>query len=203
MPSIGASLFALPEVGGVEHPPGQVASHDMSVAGLLEHAVTLDATATREAELRLTVEITNDLTGHSVPTDSPLRHLILLVEAFDAAEKPLGQLAGPTLPDWCGVGDATDGYYAGRPGQAYAKVLEDIWTRESPTGSYWSPTRLLSDNRIAAHTTESTTYSFEAPASGPVTIHVRLYYRRAFRDLADQKGWDAQDILMEEETLQL
>ncbi len=53
------------------------------------------------------VNLTNDQTGHLVPTDSPLRHLILLVRAEDEQGQRLTQLDGPRLPDWCGVGDAT------------------------------------------------------------------------------------------------
>jgi hypothetical protein len=38
-------------------------------------------------------------------TDSPLRHLILLVEAEDSSGSPLEFLEGDILPDWCGSGD--------------------------------------------------------------------------------------------------
>jgi hypothetical protein len=34
-------------------------------------------------------------------------------------------------------------------------------------------------------------------------VKVRLLLRRAFKELMDQKGWDMDDILMEEETVYL
>ncbi len=48
-------------------------------------------------------------------------------------------------------------------GMVYAKILEDLWTEISPSGSYWNPTRVISDNRIAAMETASSEYSFSAP----------------------------------------
>ena len=77
-----------------------------------------------------------------VPTDSPLRHLILLVQATGAGGQALPQIEGPRLPDWCGP-------QAGLPGKAYARVLAELWTEISPSGAYWNPTRALSDNRIS------------------------------------------------------
>ncbi len=58
------------------------------------------------------------------------------------------------------------------------------------------PTRLLSDNRIAAHATDVSRFRFDAPASGDSSVRVRLLYRRAFHDLAEVKGWDLDDVPM-------
>jgi hypothetical protein len=147
------------------------------------------------------VDIFNDQTGHHIPTDSPLRHLILLVSAAGAEGSKLTQTGGPTVPDWCGVGDSSDGCYAGLPGKAFAKVLEELWTEISPTGAYWNPTRVLSDNRIAALATDSSTYTFAAPTTGDVAVEVTLLFRRAYIELMRQKGWDVPDIVMEEATV--
>jgi hypothetical protein len=103
------------------------------------------------------------------------------------------------LPIWTGVGDPDQGYYAGLPGQAYAKILEELWTETSPTGAYWNPTRLVSDNRLGAFEADTTAYVFSAPVEGEVIVDVRLLFRRAFIDLMDQKGWDVPDITMEEQ----
>jgi len=149
------------------------------------------------------VEITNDQTGHHVPTDFPGRHLILLVQARDADGTLLTQLAGPTVPEWGGIGDPGEGYYAGLPGKALAKVLEEIWTEITPSAAYWNPTRVLSDNRLAAFATDRSSYTFAAPEDGEVTIEVTLLFRRAFIELMDQKGWDAPDKIMEQQTVQL
>jgi hypothetical protein len=172
-----------------------------SDATLLQNAVTMTATARLASEaIVVQVSITNDQTGHHVPTDSPLRQLILLVQAVNEQGQPLPLLEGPVVPDWGGTGDPAQGYYAGLPGKGYAKVLEELWTGVQPTGAYWNPTRIVSDNRIAALSTDSSRYRFAAP-DGTAHIQVRLLFRRAFKELIDQKGWDAPDILMEERAI--
>jgi hypothetical protein len=153
--------------------------------------------------LQVQVTLTNDQTGHHVPTDSPLRHLILLVSAEDERGQVLAQQDGPRLPAWCGVGDPREGYYAGQPGMVYAKVLAEQWTNISPTGAYWNPTYLISDNRLAPFSSDDTNYSFDTINQSPVRIHVRLLYRRAFIELAEQKGWQTPDILMGETILEI
>jgi hypothetical protein len=164
---------------------------------LLQNAVTLRSVARRETNRVLVdVTITNDKTGHHVPTDSPLRQMILTVTATDGAHASLSQLSGPQLPDWAGVGDPANGYYAGLPGKAFAKILEELWTEISPTGAYWNPTRIVSDNRLAAFASDTNHFVFAAPPTGQVTVQARLIFRRAFKTLADQKGWNTPDILM-------
>jgi hypothetical protein len=140
------------------------------------------------------VTITNDKTGHHVPTDSPLRHLILVVEATDAASNTLPLSDGPLLPTWTGN-------YAGQPGRAFALILEDEWTGESPTAAFWRPIRLVEDTRLAAMATDVSHYTFAAPANGPITVEARLIFRRAFQQLMTWKGWTDPDILMESETV--
>jgi hypothetical protein len=169
---------------------------------LVQNAVSMTVTATMEdSVLQVKVTLTNDKTGHHVPTDSPLRHLILVINAEDANGQPLVQEDGPRLPDWCGVGDPLEGFYAGQPGMVYAKVLAEQWTNTSPTGAYWNPTYLVSDNRLAALSHDETNYSFVVRNQEPVRIHARLLYRRAFIELAMQKEWLMPDILMEDTVL--
>ncbi|MBT7819304.1 MAG: hypothetical protein HN672_08150 [Chloroflexi bacterium] len=150
------------------------------------------------------VELVNDKTGHHIPTDSPLRHLILLVEVTDENGEKLTLLEGNTIPEWGGVGNSDKGYYAGLPGTAYAKILEEMWTEISPSGAYWNPTRILSDNRIPAMRSDTTTYVFQTSEVLKTSeVSVRLLFRRAFIELMEQKGWDDPDIVMESETIQL
>ncbi len=166
MPAGLSDHFALPAQGGLQRDPQSLFSHRMPGArdeSLLRNAVTMTADARRKPQgITVNVRITNDKTGHHVPTDSPLRHLILVVEACDADGRPLTQTSGPELPDWCGQGDKADGCYAGLPGKTYAKILEEAWTGVSPTGAYWNMTRLVSDNRIAAFASDESAYTFEA-----------------------------------------
>lgn len=194
-----------PGKGGIERDPATIHAHTFPGAGdetLLQNALTMDATAIyEEPRLSVRVTLTNDRTGHHVPTDSPLRQLILLVQARDGLGRSLTLLEGPLVPEWGGVGDPQDGYYAGQPGTAYARILEEIWTNVSPTGAYWNPTRVLSDNRLPAFTSDTTEYIFDASGDGPYQADITLLYRRAFINLMDQKGWDVPDIVMESQTI--
>lgn len=207
MPRTGATLFALPAQGGEERDPATIFSHRMPGAAdeaLLRNAVTLTATADRiGGQIRVSVTINNDRTGHHVPTDSPLRQMILLVAVNDSTGRLLERLTGPVVPNWAGLGNPADGRYGGLPGKGYAKILEELWTQVSPTGAYWNPTRVVIDNRIAAMESESATWTFASPATGGASVRIELWFRRAFIDLADQKGWDDPDILMESIDIEL
>lgn len=216
MPPSGATQFALTEAGGLRRDPETIFSHRMPGAAdeaLLKNAVSMDVTAElAKNEVIVNVTITNDKTGHHVPTDSPLRQLILLVDVTDMEGTPLEQLDGPTVPVWGGVADPKgevvpeQGYYAQRPGTAYAKILQEMWTEIFPTGAYWNPTRILSDNRIPAMESDTTTYTFktsQVSKTSDVLIDVKLLYRRAFIELMAQKGWEIPDIVMAEQVIRL
>jgi hypothetical protein len=186
-----------------ERNPQTIFSHRMpgaSDVGLLQNSVKLALNASIDADsVTATVRVTNANAGHHVPTDNPLRNMILLVEAHNAQGQPLTFLDGPTIPSWGGVGDPKTGHYAGLPGVLYAKMLADFYTGETPTFAYWRQTRLVSDNRIAALASDASTYHFRLPRNGAVTVEARLLFRRAFIELMDEKGWDTPDILMEQE----
>jgi len=196
-----------PNTGGIERDPLTIRAHTFPGAAsldLLQNSVTMTVQAERTGDLvTVSVTIINDRVGHHVPTDSPLRQMILLVQAAQEDGKSLDFVDGPTVPAWAGIGNPAEGYYGGLPGQGYAKILQEMWTKISPSGAYWNPTRVISDNRLPALGSDTTLYHFEAPAAGPVTIDVRLYYRRAFIELMEQKGWNDPDILMEEQIMEL
>ncbi len=181
-------------------------SHRMPGAAddaLLQATAQLALSAELDGDgLLITVGVTNTGAGHDIPTDNPLRNLILLVDVRDANGEALPLLDGPTIPVWGGVGDPASGHYAGLPGMLYAKILADFYTDETPTYAYWRQTRLVSDNRIAALGTDRSSYRYRLPAAaGEITVEARLLLRRAFIDLMDAKAWDTPDILMEQETL--
>lgn len=212
MPRTEATSFVQfpPGHSGVIAPrsAGTIASHRMPGAAdqaLLENTAEVELAAQQAGDrLRVTVRVVNTGAGHHIPTDSPLRNIILLVQAADSAGQPLTLAAGPTIPEWGGVGDPAQGYYAGLPGALYAKVLADPYTGETPTYAYWRPTRLVSDNRIPALAADETAYEFALPADASgVTVTARLYLRRAFIALQDLKQWDTPDILMEQRTVTL
>jgi len=205
MPAGKNDHFARLDKGGIIRSPQTIFSHRMPGAGdieLLQNAVTLTANAEIDGEnLIVDVQVENDKTGHHVPTDSPLRQLILLVLVTDEDGNPLLLLEGETIPDWGGVGNPNLGYYAGLPGKGYAKIMSELWTEMEPTGSYWNPTRIVSDNRITAFESDISTYIFAMPKTSRVDIKISLFFRRAFKELMDQKGWDAPDILMEQDVV--
>jgi hypothetical protein len=201
MPNTGAEYFAKPEKGGLRRDPSTIVSHRMPGArdlDLLQNAVSLSLEADRVPEgIRVRTKIVNDRTGHHVPTDSPLRHLILIVRAYGNNGAALALKTGPVLPEWCGSGNPADGNYAGLPGKVYVKLLEEIWTGVSPTGAYWNPTRIVMDTRIGALESDAGGFLFAAPDSGNVRIEAVLLYRRAYKKLMELKGWVDPDIVME------
>ncbi len=207
MPPRGTKLFATPAAGGQERDPERIASHRMLGAtdeAFMRAAATLEVEAEWAMDaLALEVRVTNDNTGHKLPTDSPLRNVILVVRAFDAAGRSLDLLDGPRLPDWTGSGAGRSGHYAGQPGRAYALILEEQWTGVSPTGAYWNPVRILSDSRLPPCEVDVSRYRFERPADGSATFAVHLLFRRAFIELQEQKGWTDADLLLSERTLEL
>ncbi len=207
MPAGKVDHFARYSAGGMQRDPASIFSHRMPGASdltLLKNAVTLEVSARIEAErILVEVTVTNDKTGHHVPTDSPLREVILLVEAVDGDGNTLALLDGETVPRWGGSGDPSQGYYAGLPGKIYSKVLSEMWTEVTPTGAYWNPTRIISDNRLAALTSDVSIYSFGLPSDGRGSVQASVFFRRAYKELMVQKGWDVDDILMEKEKIYL
>jgi hypothetical protein len=205
MPPLGATQFASDEAGGLTRDPTTIFSHRMPGAldlDLLQDALEMRVQAERETgSLRVTVSLYNDNTGHNIPTDSPLRHMLLIVEAYDTQGIPLALLDGPTLPAWAGEGEHDEGYYSGLPGKGYALILQELWTEVSPTGSYWNPTRVVEDTRLEPFEEDFSRYLFNLPGDSGIQIRVRLVLRRAFIALMAQKGWTDPDIVMAEQII--
>ncbi|MCP4534452.1 MAG: hypothetical protein GY831_24935, partial [Delftia sp.] len=148
--------------------------------------------------LLVQVAITNSGAGHHVPTDSPLRNLILLVQARDEQGRMLDYVGRQVVPDWGGVGDPAQGNYAGQPGKGFAKVLQDA--DGNAPAPQWRSTEIIYDNRIAALATDVSHYAFAAPAGGQAEVQATLIFRRAFKAWAEQKGWDTPDIVMAQDS---
>lgn len=205
MPGTGAEFFARPEKGGLRRDPDTIVSHRMPGArdrDLLENSVSLTLEAEKHQDgIRVRVKVLNDLTGHHVPTDSPLRHLILTVRAYGSDRSELSLIEGPVLPEWCGTGDPGEGCYAGLPGKVFVKLLEEKWTGISPTSAYWRPTRVVMDTRLGAFESDTGEFLFNTRDSGDVRVEATLIYRRAFKELMEQKGLNEPDIVMEYATV--
>lgn len=197
MPVSDAEYFVDPKEGGLSR-KGQIHTHTMPGASdveLLQNSATMTATAVVEGDrLVVDVAVTNDKTGHHLPTDAPIREVLLVVEAVSADGKPLRLADGPVLPEWAGN-------YAGGPGKIFEKLLRDEWTGEMPTGAYWRPVTIVSDTRLPAMATDTSQYVFDVIDAEDASVDVRLIFRRAFQELSEQKGWNDPDILMEQATI--
>ena len=200
MPISSENWFVKPEKGGLERDYMPLHNHTMrgiTDEEFMQNAVTMTTQALRDGDqIDIEISITNDNTGHHIPTDVPIRSMILVVEAVDQDGNRLNMSSGSVNPDY-------SGNYGGVPGKTYAKVLTDELTGETPTVAFWRPVSIAEDTRIAALETDTTQYTFRADNVDEVTINVKLVFRRAFQDLAQQKGWDDPDILMKQETIQI
>lgn len=162
---------------------------------------------TGSKSIKVRVEVENKKAGHKFPTDSPLRHLLLVVTATDQFGSSLQLTKGDKIPDWGGDPNINlNGVqgYAGLPGTVYANLLVEDVTGASPTASYWNNTKYAfttedgtnSDTRLKPNDPQVSEYSFTVPDLGDVQINVRLVYRYAFFNLLDQKDWVRPDILV-------
>lgn len=191
----------LMDVGPIDS--GQVVPRMIRNAASLK--VKLSYEPDKGNSLNVRVEVENRTAGHKFPTDSPLRHLILVVTANDQFEFPLTQLDGEQLPDWAGMRsqNGVEGY-AGRPGIIFANLLVEEATNTSPTTAYWNQTRYAfttedgknSDTRLVPGEPQVSNYSFTVPDFGEMHITVKLIYRYAFFDLMDQKDWVRPDVVV-------
>jgi MYXO-CTERM domain-containing protein len=177
---------------GLDRPDGDVRSHRIlgTTAAFLENALSM----TMEAEIvgdsvEVEVAITNDQTGHHVPTGVTIRNMILLVEARQVSSGESLEHTGDTvIHDLGGVGDPAEGYYAGLAGRLYGKInIAENGT--SPT-FFTDAVAIVDDNRIPALATDATQYAFAIPeGSGDVEVRARVIYRRSWRALVDGKDW--------------
>jgi hypothetical protein len=161
--------------------------------------------------LTITAKVRSKNVGHRFPTDSPLRHLILVLEVRDQRGTLLSQVDGDRIPIWGGAGEIVSQnpntkLYAGLPGKIFANLLVEEDTNISPTVAFWNETKYAwtgvlskdpydySDTRLRPGITDSSKYSFDVPERGNIKVTIRLIYRFAFYDLMRQKGWDRPDI---------
>lgn len=190
------------------------------IKGAAEIGVTFGSEPPVANTLDVNIKVTNTKAGHKFPTDSPLRHLILVVKAQDRVLTPLIQVAGERIPNWAGPGPISPANiieimndfgiedYGGRPGKVFANLLVEEETNLSPGMAYWNETKLAfvdttngrdSDTRLVPGKSDPSTYSFAMPDEGDVRVTVQLIYRFAFYDLMVWKEWfDRPDIVVAE-----
>lgn len=202
----GVTTNYAPLSHGQERDPDDIPSHLImgkdNVSLHYESAtLSIDASVEQGNQLVAVVEVFNAFAGHHLPTGRPIRNITLLVQAFDSDGNELEFVGDQVVPMYGGRGDGPRDF-AGKPGKMFAKILVD--QEGNHPAQAWRQTVVLSDTRIPALESDFSSYEFLLPQRATsATVEARLIYRRAFKELADVKGWMLDDILMtsERETL--
>lgn len=170
-----------PNAGGIERDPQTLASHTLFPGGqlqMLQRCLEVDSNAVREGDVvQCSVGIVPRDVGHRVPTGFIDRHLLLVVEAFDAGGRAVFPAAGETLPE-------TAGLLAGLPGRLFGRVL--VGENGDSPAPFWRATSSLPDTRLVPERREVATWNFPASAT---RVRIRLLYRRFWPAVAANKNW--------------
>ena len=120
-------------------------------------------------------------------TEARGRFRILAVRGVEVDVETLGASLGDLSSAHFAVGD--EERLAGVAGLGLAKVNRAADGSENVP--FWRAVDVLWDNRLAPDETQRSEHRFAIPrsAAGVVTVRARLLYRRAFADLAAERGW--------------
>jgi hypothetical protein len=124
----------------------------------LNRALLAQVTAERKGDtIEVTVNVVNRGAGHKVPTGSPLRTIVMVVEADNAAGAR--QVATRT----------------------FGRVVVDGAGQElnDEAGVFQHAAKTVSDNRLAPGERKIEHFSFPMPRTAPVRALARFYYRYA------------------------
>jgi hypothetical protein len=182
-----------PGHGGIERDPHTLGNHRFfrgSQLEMLREALSLSARVDQDGELqRLEVRLRAGGAGHRVPTGFLDRHLLLVVNAEDAASKAVQAMSGPVLSDAAGK------ELSGTSGRIYAKRYVDPQGQPIP---FWQPGGECGDNRLVPGEEDQVVFLFPLRA---VRIHIKLLYRKTWAEVARQKQWPDNDLLILEQGL--
>ncbi|MSP48012.1 MAG: hypothetical protein EXQ95_01670 [Alphaproteobacteria bacterium] len=177
--------------GRIERDPRTLSSHrfhDSRSPDLLAGAIKASLTTERDGRtLIVAFEITNHEVGHHLPAGSPMRHMLVSIEA-EADGQALELIDGPVLPHWTGSD------LAGKPGRTYAKLLRDLAGDAAHPAPPWRAVVLESDTRIPAGGEDRSTYRFRLEGTGPIRIGATVRIRRTFPAWAEAHGLDIGEI---------
>ena len=217
MPPDGITTNFAPGKGGVERDPSTIPTHlqlGSRDKDFLASAVEVRSNVSIVgSKLNVIVEVENVGAGHHVPTDQPMRNMILIVEATDSEGKKLKYSGQNLIPLWGGRGELSEGNYEGQPGKGFAKILFEDWTPYLPykistrgeqmfPAPQWRTIKIKEDTRIAALATDVSNYEFQLGShKGPYTVKCKLIYRRMFKNWAALKKWNLDDIILSEKIL--
>ncbi len=175
--------------GRIERDPKTLSSHrfhDALSPGFLADSIGLSLTARIDGDTIIAeVDVANRGAGHHLPAGSPMRHMLLVVNA-EAGGMVLPMSEGSILPVWSG--SPLDG----RPGRAFTKLLADSEGRQRVPP--WRATAEVSDTRIPADGQDRSLYRFRADRPGPVRVTATVLIRRTFPDWAETAGVETGEI---------
>lgn len=206
--------FAVASEGAIQRRPETIPTHAFpgrDDLAFMRSGIGAESTALVEGDrLRVEVRLRNTVGGHHIPTGSPMRNMVLLVEARDGAGNRLVHIEGGKLPQWAGEGPEEFSNYAGLPGRGYAKILSTpeaypadprLSDGRAPIypAPHWRRIRVESDNRIAAGSEDATTYVFKmGPDIRNAQVQIRLLHRRTFRSWIEPGTEFEGDLLLAE-----
>jgi hypothetical protein len=184
MAPTGKMTNMAPGNGGIERDPKTLASH-LLTGGTKEMLQRCLSLKTRIEGTRVLIETRVDNVGHRVPTGWIDRHLVLVVEAWDAAGQPLPLDGGSRLPPWAGA------KLAGKPGWIYGKQFKQ-GTGDLPL-AFWQAFEDPMDTRLFPGKDDPRSFAF---AAAPAKVHVLLIYRRFWQPWIDEYGWGDQEMIL-------
>jgi hypothetical protein len=194
MAPTGEMTNIAPGHGGVKRDPKTLASHRFFAGGqaeMLRRAVRMTAAFRRSGDgVRAEVRVCAEGVGHRVPTGFLDRHLLLVIEGFDAADRPLALVKGPTL------GAPAGRTLAGQPGRLFGRLHADF-DGHSPA-PFWRGGTDPVDTRLLPGVAEVSEYAFPAGLS---RVRVRLLYRRFWEEVVTAKGWGDRDVVVVDELI--
>jgi Cytochrome c554 and c-prime len=181
-----------PGKGGIDRDPATLGNHRFfagSQEDMLRRCLHLTATPVPDGDgVRLNVEVRAEDVGHRVPTGFVDHHLLLAVEAVDAAGNRVAAHGGPVLPDVAGK------ELAGQPGRLYARLLKDF-DGKSPA-PFWRADPDAEDTRLVPGQPDRVRFVFPSQSR---RFRVRLLYRRFWQEVAEVKGWPDNEVVVQEQ----
>jgi hypothetical protein len=179
---------AAPGHGGIDRRPATLSDHSMFGAGTKRLGDVLHLSLHHErCEAGVKVEVCLDSgeVGHRVPTGFVDRHVLLMVEATDAAGVGVESVAGPLIPKFVGPS------VAGRPGRVFAKVL--FRPDGSTPAPFWGAEPEYVDSRLDPSVIERATFIFGHAAA---TVRVRVLHRDFWESVRVKKKWTDDTVVV-------
>jgi hypothetical protein len=189
MAPTGTMANIAPGHGGLDRHPATLGSHTLFAGNqgeMLRRSVRVSCSiARRDAGAEAIIRLLAEDVGHRVPTGFIDRHLLLVVDGFDADGRPLPANGGPILPKAAGA------ELAGHAGRLYGRLRADF-EGHSPA-PFWRAGPDPVDTRLVPGLPDDSVYAYPAALS---RVRARLLYRRFWEDTRITKGWIDADVVV-------